>query len=92
MRTALHEAVAADLMRCQTFFDQIALNFPVFERRQQQPVRLITMKSIIWCSCLLSIIFIGFLQFASRFCPSPFSAFRPCSPRDHCFRPLSLPV
>ena len=52
----------------QTFLDQIALNFPVFERRQKEPVRLITMERLIWNIRFMSRIFSGFLQFASRFC------------------------
>ena len=76
----------------QTFLDQIALNFPVFERRQKEPVRLITMERLIWNIRFMSRIFSGFLQFASRFCSSPPSAPRSRSSRHHCFVLCPLPV
>jgi hypothetical protein len=68
----------------ETFLNQIALDLPVFERRQKEPIRLITIKSLTWSSRLLSRILRGFLQFASRFCSSPSSLSRPCSSPDHC--------
>ena len=76
----------------QAFFDQIALDFPVFERRQKEPVRLITMKSFVWSGRLLSRFSCCFLQLAARFCSSPASASRSRCCSHHGFFLLCPPL
>ena len=66
--------------RGHTLFNQIALNFPVFERREQQLVRRVRPHRLIVTPLTLR----HFFQFASGFSPSPSSPSPLCCSRYHC--------